>query len=81
MPPKGWQKGRVTAMEKKEHLMTQRKQANTLIICDMIRMQIHLKSVLSGLKPSSKRRLRRVGGVRTGIEPARFQLDNQKSLQ
>lgn len=69
-------------MEKKEHLMSQRKQANTLIICDMIRLQIHLKSVLSGLKPSPKRKmLHRASGVGTAIEPARFQLDNQKSLR
>jgi hypothetical protein len=43
-----------TAVEKKEYLMNQHKQANTLMICDMIRLQIHLKSVLSGLKASPK---------------------------
>lgn len=74
------EKERVSAMEEKERLVSQRKKANTLILCDMIQMQIHLKSVLSGLKPSSKRRVWRVGGVRAGAEPARFQLDNQKSL-
>jgi hypothetical protein len=72
---------KMTMMEKKERLVHQRKQANTLIICDMIRLQIRLKSVLSGLNPSPRRKmLPRANGVGTGIQPARFQLDNQKGL-
>lgn len=46
-----------TAVDKKAYLITQQKQANTLVICDMIRLQIHLRSVLSGLKVSPKRKV------------------------
>ncbi len=40
----------VTSANKKEQLMSQRKQANALMICDMIRQQILLRAILARLE-------------------------------
>jgi hypothetical protein len=45
----------VTSAKKKEELMSQRKQANALMICDMIRQQILLRAVLARLEASPMR--------------------------
>ncbi len=44
-------------MGKGERAKNQRKQANTAIICDIIRLQIRLRAVLAKLDASPKRKL------------------------
>jgi hypothetical protein len=45
-------------MKKSENLMSQCKRANIdIIICDMIRLQIHLRAVLARLEAPPKRRV------------------------
>jgi hypothetical protein len=51
------QKGMVTSVKKKEQLMSQRKQANDLIIGDTILQQIRLRAVLTRLQVSPMRKV------------------------
>lgn len=44
-------------MEKGEDIMSQRKRANTIIICDIIRLQIRLRAILAKLEASPKPKL------------------------
>ncbi len=64
--------GTVIGVERNEGVMSQRG-ANTLIVCDMIRLQIRLRAVLARLDASPKRKVSQGLRVdRNGIEPARL---------